>query len=246
MMVWLFKPIFLLLLLVNYAIAQPPQMIFATDEWPPFRMKNAQGYYGIDYDFLAELNKRLGLNIKYEAYPWSRSLANMKIGKVDAMSGLAKRSEREAYILYTKPPYFKCSTVFYVRKGDAHLISLYEDLYHFEIGYVLQSAYFERFDKDTTLQKVGVGTEAKLISMLLAKRLHVFIGTDCQADYEIAKRGYTNAIEKAYFKPNNSVDLYLGLSKRSPYIKDIDKINATIKAIVEEGKIKEFADKYYK
>ena len=68
----------------------------------------------------------------------------------------------------------------------------------------------------------------------------------CQADYQIIQEGYRGAFEKASYKPGNDVDLYLAISKKSIYAKELSLFNETIRRIVEEGKVIEFAEKYYK
>ena len=82
--------------------------------------------------------------------------------------------------------------------------------------------------------------------MLGKDRVKVIIGTDCQADYEISKLGLTNEFEKAVYKPENNVDLYIAVSKKSPFIKEMKVLNEVIKNIIIDGKIKEFSQKYYK
>jgi polar amino acid transport system substrate-binding protein len=73
----------------------------------------------------------------------------------------------------------------------------------------------------------------------------VIIGTDCQADYEIKKLGLHHTFEKTQFKPQNSVELYLAISKKSPFAKDLNRINKVIQRLVNDGKIKKYAKKYY-
>lgn len=213
--------------------------------WPPFAITDKMPYTGIDIDLWKEIEKRLDVNVKIKKYPWSRSLNNIRQGKSDAISGIAKRKERAEYMHYIPTPYYTCTTVFYVRKGDANKISKYKDLYNYTVGYVENSAYFLQFDKDQRLNKRAVTREIQLLEMLKAKRLDTIIGTDCQVDYELAQLGYTDLLEKAVYKPGNNVDLYVAISKESPYIKEVDKITKIIEDIVKEGLVKEFAKKYY-
>lgn len=242
---FLFFIIVIFLFTPNLLKANENQITMPIDAWPPFRIIEKQNYKGIDFDLLEEVQKRLDKKIVYKRYPWTRSLANMKNGKVDAMSGLAKRSERAKYIQYTKIPYYTCSTVFYVKKGEKDIIQTYNDLQNYLIGYVDNSAYFAPFDTDKTLNKRAVTNEYQLIRMLAVGRIKVMIGTDCQVDYDIKKLGLLGKFEKAVYKPNNKVDLYFGVSKKSPLLNDIDKINQVIEDIVNEGLVKEFAKKYY-
>jgi len=215
------------------------------DSWAPFRILEKDKTYGIDFDLLNEIEKQSNFQFKYKKYPWSRGLASMKNGKVDLMSGLAKRVERETYIQYTSKPYYTCSTVFYVHKGNKDKINTYDDLKEHLIGYVDNSAYFSPFDTDKTLKKRSVTNEEQLIKMLAIKRIKVMIGTDCQVDYDIKRLGFIGMFEKTNYRPNNKVDLYIGISKKSPLINEFEKIDNIIKDIVNEGKVKEFAKKYY-
>jgi len=230
----------------NILNANEREFLVPVDTWAPFRIQNDNKYTGIDFDVLSEIEKRLDLKIKIKKTPWARSLLNMKSGKVDGMTGLAKRKERAEYMHYISPPYYTCSTVFYVKKGFSSIIKNYDDLKKHLIGQVDDSAYFTPYDNDDSLKKHSVKNEVQLVKMLAVGRLKVIIGTDCQVDYDIARMGYQDKIEKAQFRPNNNVDLYFVVSKKSSFSSDLDKISKIIKDIVDEGLVKEFANKYYK
>jgi len=241
----LFLIIIPFILFPQIAPAQQNQIKVATDSWPPFRIHDEKGSRGIDFYLWQEIAKELNLDIKYTKYPWARIIHNLKSGEVDAMSGLAKRASREVFMYYTSPSYYKCSTVFYVKKGNKNLIRKYEDLYYYSIAYVNGSAYFKQFDEDSKIDKYPVASEIQLIKMLAKDRVDVIIGTDCQADYEIKKLGFTNKFDKTEFKPKNNVDLYITISKKSPFAKELKRVNEVIKQIVDEGKIKEYSKKYF-
>ncbi len=222
------------------------ELIVGADSWAPFRIMEKNSYSGIDFDFINEIEKRYDKKMKVVRTPWARSLINMRNGDTDIMTGVAKREERAKFLHYIEPPYYTCSTVFYVKKGNAHKIKKYEDLKNFLIGQVDNSAYFSPFDTDKNLFKRSVKSEIQLLRMLVANRLEVIIGTDCQVDFDIANMGFQNKIEKALYKPNNNVNLYLTVSKKSKHAKEVDKLSNIVRDIVQEGKVKEFANKYYK
>jgi len=226
--------------------AAPKVYNIAVDEWAPFRMIDQNRYRGIDFDLWQEISQRTGLKFKYIRTPWARSLFEMEEGTVDAMSGLAYRPDRAEFISYTSTSYYSARPAFYVLKGQSKNISSYSDLNKYLIGFTLQSAYFLPFDTDTLIKKHGVPTEAQLISMLLYHRFDAFIGTDCQVDYDMSQLGYQNKIEKAVYKPDKDVQLFIGVSKKSALIKEFYKIDKCISQIVKEKKIQEFAAKYYK
>jgi len=216
-----------------------------TDDWPPFRMRTDWGFVGLDIDLMNEVARRMDISVMALRYPWGRSLKSMEAGTVDLMTGLAYRDERAEYVAYTEPPYFQCSTVFYTQAGQADRLKAYDDLAEMSVGYVLHSAYFERFDQDESLNKIGMAEEINLIEMLKKKRLDAIVGTDCQIDYQIQADNLSDLIEKADYRPGNSVDLYVGISKKSPWANRLDEFNATIRDLVEEGFVEEAAKAYY-
>lgn len=232
------------LFLLTSLNAQKKELNVPIGAWPPFTIVKENTYSGIDVDIFKELEKRLDLKVNFAVYPWTRSLKYMKIGKSDIVSGIAKRENRAEYLRYIEKPYYSCSTVFYVQKGNASKIKKYEDLNNRLIGYVDNSAYFLRFDNDKNLNKIALTKEQQLIKMLAIGRLDVIIGTDCQADYDISRLGYSKELEKAEYKPGNSVDLYFAISKNSKHIKDFDKLSKAFIEIIDEGIPQKVAKKY--
>lgn len=221
------------------------EMTLATDDWPPFRISDEKGLIGLDLDLIEEISKRTEADLRVVKMPWGRALTSMQSGAVDVMTGLAYRDERAKYIAYTDTPYFKCTTSFYTLAGREDEIQTYEDLAQHQIGFVLHSAYFDRFDNDTALDKVGVPQEQTLIDMLMRGRFAVMIGTDCQVDYFIERQGLSDKISKTPYNPGNSVDLYLGVSKKSGWAKRLDKLNMVMKELVDEGFVDKIAQEYY-
>ncbi|MES0882874.1 substrate-binding periplasmic protein [Roseibium sp. SCP14] len=225
--------------------ARASDMVMATDDWPPFRISSDAGLIGLDLEFIEEVARRTDAGLKVIKMPWGRGLASMESGAVDVMTGLAYRDDRAKYIAYTDTPYFKCTTAFYTVTGRGDQIRSYEDLYRHQIGYVLHSAYFERFDADQNLDKIGVPQEQTLVDMLVKERFAVMIGTDCQVDYHVERLGLSGSIEKTPYNPGNKVDLYLGVSKRSEWALRLDELNRVVKELLEEGFVDRIAQEFY-
>ncbi len=230
----------------NQSLAE--EFIIGTDPWPPFTIMQEGHFSGIDIDIIKELEKRLpNVTFKFKEIPWSRALHYMELGKIDAITSLAKRAAREKYILYTSPPYYSnCSSRFYLKQGNGLSIQQYTDLYRFKVGHVVNSAYFPRFDTDDKLNKYSVTHESQLLKMLENDRLDVMVGTNCQVDYHIKLSGLSGTLEQAEYKPGNNVDLYLGLSKRSAITKLEPQLNRIFQELKDEGVIQRIADKYLK
>lgn len=240
------KYLFLMIIISFLSFGEKKEIIVAVDEWAPFRIMNEKEYKGIDFDLWKVVEEELGITVKFERYPWGRALERMQTGQVDAMSGLAYTEERAKFYIYSKLPYYTCTTVFYTQKGLGSKINTYNDLYKLEsIGYVIGSAYFDKFDTDGRLKKVEVATEGQLLKLLETKRLDSIIGTECQVDYELAKLKISNKFEKSNYRPDNAVNLYVAFSKKSKNIKLLEEINQLLLKLKEEEWSKKVEKNYF-
>lgn len=226
--------------------AQPTKMLIGTDAWPPFRFVSEKRISGIDDDLWQKLAQSMDFEIEYIRCPWKRCLDMMRSGQIDAMSGLAWREKRAIYIQYTQPAYFRCSTRYYLRKGEESILKTQQDLNKLNIGMVRGSAYYPSFDNNTELHKTQMAQESVLLQLLAAQRIDTYIGTDCQADYELAHSQWSNAFTKAPYNPKNHTPLYIGLSKNSKWSAELEQLNQNIEKILQQGFQNEIEQKYYR
>jgi len=225
--------------------AEPVSLLVVTDLWPPFRMQNAEGtLHGLDIDVLNQLSLRTGLRFKVQRAPWARGLAALGQGRADLMTGLAKTPEREAYIDYLPQPYYACSPRFYTTPERASALRDYDQLADLSIGYVLESAYFEPFDSDRRLNKVGVTTETQLLDMLVRGRLQAIIGTDCQVDYQLRDLQWATRIVKAAYRPEFRTELYIGFSRQRGLSAEYRTLSKALDQLQAEGWIAQAARRY--
>ncbi|MFI8482523.1 substrate-binding periplasmic protein [Pseudomonas sp. NPDC078700] len=233
------------LLLSFQAAAESLSLKVMTDVWPPFRMLTNNGkLYGLDIDLLHEVEQRSGYRLVVERAPWARGLAALQSGRADMMAGLAKTPERERYINYLEPAYMACAPRIYVAPDSAPLLTTYQQLAGLRIGYVLDSAYFEPFDSDKSLNKVAVNNESQLLGMLARGRIQAFVGTDCQVDHELRDPSKAKLIAKAAYKPASHTKLYLGFSRVGDHAAAVERITQVLQQLRAEGWIKHRAQYY--
>ena len=229
----------------GHASSSVPEYTLVTDYWPPFRIPGQrETMTGIDIDLVARIEARLGIKIQIQRVPWIRALAMMREGKADFMSGLARTAERETFIHYAEPPYTQIRPVFYKLASSPKEISRYEDLAGHRIGFTRGSAYFEPFDSDASLDKHSATDETQLLKMLVGQRFDFIIGSDLQADYEIGIRGYKNRIVKADYRPEKSVPLYIGVSRKSAFLPRVEELNRAITELLANGTVTDLLGRY--
>ncbi|WP_421783479.1 substrate-binding periplasmic protein [Kiloniella litopenaei] len=217
---------------------------YGFSHWPPYGMTEQPQIYGINYDIGLELEKRLGITLQPRVCPFKRCLLELENGSLDLFSGVAKNEDREKYLAYSTPPYSAVSVVFYVRKGEAKILTNYDDLYKLRVGYVSKSHYFDPFNKDTAIQKVEVAKEQRLLPMLSSNRIDTYVGTDPNASYEVLTKGFKGRLEKADYNPDVEVPLYFAMSRKSKHLALLDKIGQAIQDMHDDGTMKRIHDRY--
>ena len=222
--------------------AEPLRVV--TDYWPPFRMAGRDGRIeGLDIDLLEELQRRTGVQFEVRRQLWARALEDMRRGQADLMTGLARTAEREQYIDYLQPAYHACAPRLYGSPQRAASIRDYAQLTGLRIGYVLQSAYFEPFDSDPALTKIGVKNEEQLLQMQLRGRIEVLIGTDCQVDFQLRDPQLAGQLVKLAYQPPQTL-LFIGLSRASPRLAERERLSAALQALLREGWLERAAQRY--
>lgn len=216
------------------------------NSFPPWKALDENGDPdGIEVAFIKLLAKRLSLDIAFIPLPFKRGLKMLEYGEVDAMIGVLRRPDRQAYAYFLEPPYQnKTHKAFYVLKGKEASITRYENLHSLVIGTQLGSKYFPRFDSDTAIQKVAVSDTGLNIKMLLAGRIDAFIATETLGDYRISRLGLTNRIGKARYVYRKKQDVYIALARCSPLANRLAEFNNAMRNLVEQGEFERIKNEF--
>ncbi|WP_432735296.1 substrate-binding periplasmic protein [Maridesulfovibrio sp. FT414] len=217
-----------------------------TDYWPPFVTAGDNGELGgIDIDLMRAAGRQMGVDFSIEQAPWTACLTHMEKGSRDFITGVAKSREREGYIIYSELPYYSCRPAFYSVKGSRVAVEKFADLKAYRIGFTLNSVYFPEFDEDTSLNKFGVNSEAELLDMLVAGHLDLIVGTDCQVEYDIARRQLSGRIRKEAYQPDYRIDLYIGASARSRWRERMGELSAVLIKMLQNGTVDRISSRYF-
>ncbi len=232
---------FLLLLPPCLTFSQGAEMVMVTEQWPPFRIndeKSPSGFRGIDIDIVKKLADILGITIEIQRHPWARALEMMRNGQADMVTGAARTVEREIFMHYVPVSYYAVRPVFYTQQGKGRFIRSYQDLYGKTIGYSLNSAYFEPFNSDSKLNKVGLSTETQLLQVLALKRLDLIIGTEPNISYDRARLGYLDVLEPTAYQPPDKTELFITLSRKSKKAMEYGpEVERALRTLMTDGSI---------
>lgn len=219
----------------------------AFNELPPWKVLDDYGAPdGIDVRLLELVAERMGLEIQYAQYPFKRGLHLLEVGEIDMMTGVLRRPEREEYLHFVEPPYKAFSNkAFYVRRGEEGRITRHEDLHSLRVGTRFGANYYPRFDNDPDIEKENVGTLALSVKMLLAGRIDAFVLTESSGDYEIRRGTMPEVVSKAEFVYSKKQEVYMVVSKASPFAGMIEDFNEVLAELVKEGAPERLKEEFF-
>ena len=164
------------------------ELTMAIDNYPPYHIIPEDGAepFGETIAIVKAVVHRVNhlggfhLTIGYTPdTPFKRCLQMMKKGEADIMGGLFNTADRDGYMEMLEYK-GRSNKVFVLPKGAHTSITAYDDLRGLKIGTQLGFLYFDRFDKDTTLQKAPVVRITQNIHKVLNGRIDTFILSEIQ------------------------------------------------------------------
>ncbi|MDG1751307.1 MAG: transporter substrate-binding domain-containing protein [Thalassotalea sp.] len=227
-------------LMAYSAYAEQSDMLYvATYNEPPYSYLVDNKYTGIHINIITLLAKKLDKRVTFIQCPFARCLSLLENGQADAIIGIRKTEERSQFLAYLDGPFSTQNfpLQFYIRQDSELDISNYCDLSSLRIGTLRAATYFDKFDHDTSLNKVEVVNHNQLIQMLLKDRIDTFLEREESVKPWIDHVDYQQKIKLANYLYNKSVDSYIALSKKSPFVKDIAQFSQMQKQLLDSDEI---------
>ena len=207
---------------------------------PPFRIFNGKNCYGIYFDVMKEIGKRIGAVVEFQNQPFKRALMSIREGSADIICGPNRTSERESYMVYVNPALPRANKAFYVAP-DSQTIIGYEDLKSKKIATHRGSIYFDRFDQDPFLKKAPVNSYEQAIKKVFMKRDDVVIMPEQEGDYLLKELGI-NLTKSPFVVEGNKA--YITISKKSSVLNLKSRIEEAMSQINRDGTMERILREY--
>ncbi len=181
----LFSPLLLMFTLMQNSFAgnstQNLLVVRPDGSWPPQEMMVNGELTGFHIELVQAAAHLVGLSVTFKSLPWKRAIEMLKKGDADAITYMAKTSERENFgYFYEENILSKATVGFFIRKElehEVHFSGELESLKGYSIGSILGFSYHEEFDQTAILNKFNSAeNEENLIKMLIAGRIDIAIG----------------------------------------------------------------------
>ena len=213
------------------------------DPWPPY-VNGELGDYaesGIAVDIVNRVFAQIEeAEARFPLIPWKRALLEVEHGQSDGIAILLKTSERERYMAYSVPLVTGYQLVWSIADdgGQPFEWAQISDLHGKRLGVVEGYSYGEAMDAafaSGAITAVRGPTQEHLFTMLAAGRVDLVMANDA-VGYALVRKLDDSRIKPAK-KPTNAEVFHLGLSKKSPAVELLPKINAAITRLHDEGVI---------
>ena len=227
--------------------------VVGMENYPPFSFEQDGKMIGIDNEVIAEIGRRIGLDIEIDYLPWKRLLAHLKYGSTDAAFALFFTQERNEFALYADiEPIHDGAFYLYVKKGSEFDFKQVSDLYNKKIGLQLAFSVSEAFDRAVEEKKVDIlsaFSNVNNIELLLADRIEAFIGHELVTGYNLRNMNALNKVTRLSL-PVSEKKAFLVLSRESKSFADkaslLNKINQALIEMKADGTHQKIVDQYLK
>jgi polar amino acid transport system substrate-binding protein len=228
------------------AIAQGQQLSarVPVNDAPPYRIvQTADGvtqYSGIYVDILRLVAAEAGLRLEFTELPFARAFRVMEAGGADLMLGPNRSAEREAYLQYLEPPLPREPKIF-LQSRLASPIRGYDDLSGRSIAVLRGASYFDRFDADTTLNRIAVDDYVSALRLVAMGRVDTVVIPELQALWLLRQTGLP--LQIAPYRETGR-DSYIVLSRASPLMAQRERIEAALRRVLAGEGLRRILQRY--
>lgn len=214
------------------------------EEFPPMGFRDANGEItGFDVDVAKEVTSRLGIELKLQPINWDVKEQELNTGKIDCIwNGFTITEERKSAILYSDP-YMNNKQVIVVMK-DSEVKTL-ADLEGKKLGYQAGSSSEDALNGAEEL-KASLKEVVKFDDFMTALMDLEKGGLDAVLIDEVVANYNINASGKEYTILDETLageEYGIGFRKADQAL--MEKIQGTLEAMAEDGKLAEISEKWF-
>lgn len=214
-------------------------------EWAPIMYRDGDLITGAGADLVKIIaaDLKLPVEIKY-AGTWDKVQEKAKSGEVDILVAAYKTQERETYMVYSNQ-YTTDPNVVITLKKKGFNYSSWRDLSG-KRGVLTAGDSYGKFDEYIgNLNTVRVKTVKEAFDMLEKDQADYFIYALYAAEKFIYENGLGQKVEICS-SPVSVENFYITISKKSPLVDQMDKINAVLEKYKKDGTVDKLIQKYRK
>ncbi len=242
------KLLVVLLVLVSCISFAAEKITVRADIWMPYNGEPGSDKPGYGIEIMQAVFGAKGIEIDYQTMPWNRAIEDTREGKFDCIIGAGVR-DAEGFVFPAEPMGFNVNDLF-VKPDSTFKFENIEGLKSVKIGIIADYSYSsEAFDAYVAANKddeqklfvvSGDGALEKLSKMVIAGRIDAFM----ENPLVVAQEAWKDDVKSAG-QVGEKDALFVAFSPAKDSSKKYaDMLDAGIKELRSNGKLKEILDKY--
>ncbi|NTV29169.1 MAG: transporter substrate-binding domain-containing protein [Candidatus Omnitrophica bacterium] len=227
-------------------------IVVRADSWPPYNADPAASEPGYVVEILKAVFEPQGHKIDYQTMPWTRAVADMMEGKVDAIIGASHADAPDA--LYPAESMGVILNAFFVKKDSTWKYSGVDSLKTIKLGVIDGYPY----DDDGAIDKyikagadpevqvmTGDGSLERNIKKLQAGRLDAVVENEIVMEATLKNMGIAAGEIVNAGKADEQKDLFVAFTPNKDTTKKYSQLwDEGIKKLRESGELKKILDRY--
>lgn len=182
---------------------------------------------GLDPDIIRAVAGKLGYQVVFEPYPWSRVIRMAEDMQLDGVLDLAHIRKREEKLHYVWTPLTTEQTVFWVKKGNKVAFDgkFTPDM---RLGLILGANWTDRFERMGTPEVQRYTSFQQAFENLVAGRIDMFASYLAPTQYHARRLGFLDRIEPhPYREPG--MPYYIAFSDRPGHERLAERFDEALK-----------------
>lgn len=224
---------------------QPMRIAYA--DYRPYSFFD-KGPKGLEIDILNRvLEQEMGIKLHHEILPWKRAQENVKKGHFDAFVSVSIPA-RSIYSKHSQIPVAYWQVSLFTRSNkslntsaEAFTIDELKAMSSLSLGALRGNGWIEQHLQDANIQYAS--SMHSLVNMLIKGRVDAIPDNSYTLGYYL-KQFHRDAHITELPIQDSKVPMYLHVSKKSPYLKYLDKFDNVLKRLNEEGELEKLYRKY--
>ena len=242
---------FIILLFGASAFAAKRPLFIAYPDFWPFFTQDADGTMtGFFYDIVnTALSERMGLDVRWNEYPWTRCQKNVREGKSDAMITVPTPERLEYSLSHPTPFYLKSIKIFtyagHPRIEEIKTIETLDDIKKLDLSVLTYSGngWHQKHVSSKGIRSIETHNRKGVWDMLDHERGDLVIEWPGAAWPAIDKHNLSERIKEVDVVLE-SMPFHLLVSKKSDYSDILPEFEATLAKMKADGTIDRILKKY--
>lgn len=205
----------------QFISSNPEIKIALMPDFSPFSFIEDVSIVGFEHDLLALLEQKTGLKFQKQYGIWNENLKNFKSKKVDMITSISYKKERESFVDFTKP-YYEIPIMIFVRDDFGKYEGL-QSLKGKKVGILKDVFYTKELQEFGGINLAIYETYDEITRALVFGKIDALMQNLPNINYLIKKNLYSNLVlaDELDLPGINKEDLRFGINTDKPLLHSI-------------------------